>query len=287
MSRGLLERREFLRIAGLGTIGSLCAGCSMLEDMDRGVYDVHKAVTQEDLITGQRAVGFHSRSEQIARGNAVMRDITSKYSRLNEQVDRKEYSRLRRVFSRVHAVSHFAGERWQAVLLPEDSFNAFVTGGTYVAVHKGLMDEVPDDDAIAAVIGHEIGHVAANHVFERQQLISELVEYAVTKIRQPGSGFAYSALNETEADEIGVVYAALAGYSPYAAADLWGGRFRKFGEDWSWFRTHPTSYDRARATWKMAEIAEKYYRPGRRNPNHEKLVNCNEFWCNERFGEDS
>ncbi|MCY4431368.1 MAG: M48 family metallopeptidase [Rhodospirillales bacterium] len=281
MSRRLFERREFLRVAGLGSIGTLCAACSMLEDMDRGMYDAHKAITQEDLITGQRAIGFHSRSEQIARGNAAMRDITGQYSRLNEQVGREEYSRLRRVFSRVHAVSHFADERWQAVLLPEDSFNAFVTGGTYIAVHKGLMDEVSDDAAVAAVIGHEIGHVAANHIFERQQLISALVEYAVTKTHEPGSGFAYSALNETEADEIGVVYAALAGYSPYAVAGLWGEISRKYGNDWSWFRTHPSSYDRARTTWKMAEIAERHYWPGRKNPNHRKLVNCNEFWCNE------
>ena len=281
MSGRLFNRREFLSVAGLGSLGSLCAGCSMLDDMDRGVYDAHRAITQEDLITGQRVIGFHSRSEQIARGNAAMREFTSQYSRLNEQVGLNEYSRLRRVFSRVHAVSHFAHERWQAVLLPEDSFNAFVTGGTYIAVHKGLMDDVADDSAIAAVIGHEIGHVAANHVFERQQLISALVEYAVTKTHQPGSSFAYSALNETEADEIGVVYAALAGYSPYAVADLWGDISRKYGNDWSWFRTHPSSYDRSRATWKMAEIAERYYRPGRKNPNHKKLVNCNEFWCNE------
>lgn len=280
MDRSPVDRREFIRLAVLGSIGTLCAGCSVLEDLDRGMYDTHKATTQEDLITGQRVIGFHSRSEQIAQGNAAMRNITNKYSRLNEKVDREGYYRLRRIFNRVHAVSHFADETWKPVLLPEDSFNAFVTGGTHIAVHKGLMDEVRDDAAIAAVIGHEIGHVAANHIFERQQLISVLVEYAVTETRQPGSGFAYSALNETEADKIGVVYAALAGYSPYAVADLWGEISRKYGNDWSWFRTHPSSYDRAQTTWTMAEIAETYYLPGKQNPNYKKLMQCNEFWCN-------
>ena len=281
MSSLPFNRRDFLRVAGLGSIGSLCAACTVLKDMDRAMYDTHKAVTQEDLITGQRVIGIDSRSEQIAKGNAAMRRITRKYSRLDEKVDHGSYYRLRRIFSRVHAVSHFAHESWQVVLLPEDSFNAFVTGGTYIAVHKGLMDEVPDDAAIAAVIGHEIGHVAANHVFERQQLISGLVEYAVTKTRQPGSAYAYSALNETEADKIGILYAALSGYSPYAVSDLWGKMSRKHGNDWSWFRTHPSSSDRTQTTWKMAETAERYYRPGRKNPNHRKLVRCNEFWCNE------
>ena len=195
------SRREFLRVAGMGSIGSPSAGCTVLKDVDRGIYDAHKAVTQEVLITGQRVIGFSSRSEQIAKGNAAMRRITGKYSRLDEQVDRETYYRLRRIFNRVHAVSHFAHESWEVVLVPEDSFNAFVTGGTHIAVHKSLMDEVRDDAAIAAVIGHEIGHVAANHVFERQQQISGLVEYAVTKFGQPGSAYAYSALNGTEADK--------------------------------------------------------------------------------------
>ena len=281
MSSLPFDRRAFLRVAGLGSIGSLCAACNVLKDMDRGMYDAHRALTQEDLITGQRVLGFDSRSEQIAKGNAAMQRVTRQYSRLNEEVDRETYYRLRRIFNRVHAVSHFARESWQVVLLPEDSFNAFVTGGTHIAVHKGLMDEVPDDAAVAAVIGHEMGHVAANHVFERQQLISALVEYAVTKTRQPGSGYAYSALNETEADKIGVVYAALSGYSPYAVSDLWGKLSRKYGNDWSWFRTHPSSLDRTRTTRQMAETAERYFRPGRKNPNHEKLVRCNELWCNE------
>ena len=104
-----------------------------------------------------------------------MRRILQKYDRLNAGVDRRSYNRLLGIFQRVHSVSHFANENWKIVLLPEDGFNAFVTGGTYVAVYQGLMDEVRDDAAVAAVIGHEIGHVAANHVFEKQQLMIALV----------------------------------------------------------------------------------------------------------------
>ena len=53
----MFNRREFLRVAELGSIGTFCAACSMLEDMDRGMYDAHEAIAQEDLITGQRVVG--------------------------------------------------------------------------------------------------------------------------------------------------------------------------------------------------------------------------------------
>ena len=276
----LLRRREFIHLTSVSTLSLLLSGCSTLNQIDRGLYNVHRSVTQEDLVTGQRTIGFHARREQIIQGNAAMRRIVKKYDRLNAKVDQRSYSRLLNIFKRIHAVSHFANENWKVLLLPEDEFNAFVTGGTYVAVFQGLMDDVQDDAAIAAVIGHEIGHVAANHVFERQQLFIALAEVALADGPVTGSRFAYSALNEGEADKIGVVYTALAGYDPQAISRLWGDIARKYGDDWSWFRTHPASSDRTRTTRTLANRARQYYIPGARNPNYDKLVRCNDFWCN-------
>ena len=270
------RHRIFLPVffaAGVGFWG--LAGCAALEKIDRDLYGVHQSVTEEDLITGQRSIGFHSRTEQIASGNAAMRRIVGKYPALNEQVDRRAYARLHRIFARVHAVSHFAHEDWDVLLVPEDGFNAFVTGGTLIAVYKGLLDETPDDAAVAAVLGHEMGHVTANHVFEQQQALTALAARPAT-----GFDFAYGALNEEEADKIGVLYTALAGYDPYAVSRVWGRLARVHGDDWSWFRTHPAGSDRARATRLLAEQAEPYYRPGLVNPAHEHLVRCNAFWCN-------
>lgn len=273
------RRREF--IGSAASLGFLLSGCSTLESIDRGLYDGHRSVTEEDMITGQRTASFHSRTEQIAKGNAAMRRTLRKYDRLNQKVDRGSYNRLLNIFNRVHAVSHFAHESWNAFLLPEDGFNAFVTGGTQVAVFRGLMDEVRDDAAVAAVIGHEIGHVAANHIFEEQRLMITLAEIALKGKHARGSSFAYSVLNENEADKIGVVYAALAGYDPYAISSLWGDIARKHRDDWSWFRTHPAGSDRARTTRAMAERAEQYYFSGAKNPNHYELARCNHFWCNK------
>ena len=260
-------------IAGTAVFG--LAGCATLEKIDRELYGVHQSVTKEDVVTGQRSIGFHTRAEQIEAGNATMQRILGKYASLNERVDRRAYTRLQRIFMRVHTVSHFAHEDWDVLLLPEDGFNAFVTGGTSIAVYKGLLDETRDDAAVAAVIGHEIGHVSANHVFEQQQALTALAA-------RPGTGFdfAYGALNEEEADKIGVLYTALAGYDPYAVSRLWGRFARAYGDDWSWFRTHPAGSDRARATRLLAEKAEPYYRPDVVNPAHEQLVRCNVFWCN-------
>ena len=274
-------RREFIKASGIGVLGIFLPGCAALERIDRGLYDAHRSVTEKDLVTGQRTISFHSRADQIAKGDASMKRIMQKYDRLNNRVDRRSYDRLLDIFQRVHSVSHFANESWKIVLLPEDGFNAFVTGGTYVAVYQGLMDEVQDDAAIAAVIGHEIGHVAANHVFEKQQLMIELVKIALKENSAAGSDFAYSALNEHEADRIGVVYAALAGYDPHAVSRLWGDIARKSRGDWSWFRTHPAGSDRARTTRIIADKVMQYYRPGILNFDHYNLSRCNVLWCNK------
>lgn len=277
--RHACQPRPFLRVlfhnVMMGTAVFGLAGCATLENIDRELYGAHQSVTNEDVVTGRRTIGFHTRAEQIEAGNAAMHRIVSQYASLNEQVDRLAYARLQRIFARVHAISHFAHEDWDVLLLPEDGFNAFVTGGTVIAVYKGLLDKTPDDAAVAAVLGHEIGHVTANHVFEQQGVLTALVA-------RPGTGFeyAYGALHEEEADKIGVLYTALAGYNPYAVSRLWGRLARAHGDDWSWFRTHPAGSDRARATRLLAEQAESYYRPGVVNPAHKQLVRCNAFWCN-------
>ena len=252
------------------------SGCAVLDKLDRGAYSVHRSVTEEDTVTGERVLGGMSRDKQIAKGNAAMNKILADYSRLNYQVDSRAYSRLQRIFKRVHQVSHFANENWDAILIPEDSFNAFVTGGTMIAVHKGLIDAL-DDEGVAAVLGHEIGHVVASHAFEGTSLaLFQLIDKG-----RSGTGldFAYGTLQEEEADKIGVIYAALAGYNPTAIAEIWQ-EFAQGGDNWSYFRTHPANSDRARATKILGERARQYYLSGRINPNHAELSRCNVLWCN-------
>lgn len=275
MTRAALRRfrrRKFLSGAGAGALGALLSGCGALAKLDKGLYGAHQSATEEDLITGKRVIGSASREEQISEGNASMEKAVSDYSAFNEDVDRRAYARLKKIFDRVHAVSHYANEEWEVLLLPDDNFNAFVTGGTYVAVFKGLMDQVPDDAAVAAVLGHEIGHVTANHVFERESSLFNLLD------GQTGLDFAYGALQEEEADKIGAVYAALAGYDPRSISKVWAAFAGS--NQWSWFRTHPASDDRARATRILGERASEYYIPGAINPDHGQLARCNSLWCN-------
>ena len=157
--------------------------------------------------------------------------------------------------------------------------NAFAVPGGYVYITRQLMGLMDDEAELASVLGHEMGHIAADHSKQRQNrgLLSQLGALAVGVLT--GSGqlaqvagqvsqglfLSYSRGQEFEADDLGVRYMAAAGYDPNAAATL----LASLGEATSlesrasgrnderavptWARSHPLSADRVkRATQKAA-----------------------------------
>ncbi|HYD73119.1 MAG TPA: M48 family metallopeptidase, partial [Candidatus Binatia bacterium] len=160
-------------------------------------------------------------------------------------------------------------------LVNSDVPNAFAIPGCYIYVTRGLMALMNSEDELASVLGHEVGHVVADHAARRQNTATLSGLGAVLAGILTGSGeiaqaagqaaqlyaLSYSRDQEFEADDLGVRYLQRAGYSPHAAADL----LRSLGAQEtlsarvanrdaasatpSWARTHPLSADRvARAT---------------------------------------
>jgi hypothetical protein len=260
----------------------LTTSCAQMQQVDRGLYGIANSVTQRDTVTGARKFNMSGRPQQIQQGNANAIKLIEAYQQkgapLNAEIDRSQYNRLTRIFSRIHAVSHFKDENWSVYMIPDESFNAFTTGGSIVVVHYGLMQALDSDDAVAAVIGHEIAHVSAGHVFEAKgdQLAAMITgsKSARTNAYQAG----YSTNNEKEADEIGILYAALAGYNPYAASDVWRQMYEQHGQDAQFYATHPHTRDRAQQTQAIAQKAEQYYMQGRINPNAESILNGNALY---------
>ena len=121
----------------LMTCALLLAGCETLQQLDRGLYQVTDTMTEKDRPTRQR-VASSSRSQQIQNGNRAVENIkaqlTAKGIAYNAAYDARAYQRLNRIFKRIHSISHLKHEQWQLLLIPEDDFNAFVTGGTYIVV---------------------------------------------------------------------------------------------------------------------------------------------------------
>lgn len=158
---------------------------------------------------------------------------------------------------------------WEFVVFEDDQINAFAMPGGKVGVYTGLLKLVDSDDELATVMGHEIGHVIAKHGSERvsQGMIAELgavglgiflgdqsqttqqlamMAYGVGA--QVGALLPFSRLQEREADHIGLIYMARAGYDPRAALSFWekmsnasGG-----GAPPQFLSTHPNHEDRIR-----------------------------------------
>lgn len=257
-------------------------GCQTLQDIDKWFYEAADAVTEKDRITGLRTLSLQDRQAQIETGNKYMADILGEINKrnikTNEDVDPAMYARLQNVFSRVHSIGHFRDEKWEVILVDDDSFRAFVTGGSIIVVHKGLMEEVSDSE-LAAVISHEIGHVVANHGFERRthRIITLIGQSNSAKRDSYGAAFTHE--DEREADRIGVLYSALAGFDPYAAHRLWKRKFEESGDLWVGFtHDHPVYSQRSAEAKAIADKVSKYYSEGLINPNFEELLVNNSLW---------
>ncbi len=134
------------------------------------------------------------------------------------------------------------GFQWQFNVIEDDQINAWVMPGGKVVVYTGILPVTRDDEGLAVVLGHEIAHAVARHGSERmsQGLLFELGGMALSRAVQErpeatqqlfmqsyglgaqiGVLLPYSRLHEREADRLGMIFMAMAGYDPHAAVDFW------------------------------------------------------------------
>jgi predicted Zn-dependent protease len=191
--------------------------------------------------------------------------------------DKPEGAYVRRLGEKLAAVAGLEGQ-CTFTLVNSDVVNAFAVPGCYIYVTRGLMAVVNSEDELASVLGHELGHIVADHG-ERQQkrsLLRSLGVLAValvtgserlTEIAGRAAGYftlRYSRKQEYESDDLGIRYLKAAGYDPHAAADMLDalGRQEAFlsrtaGRDEAqaipeWARTHPLSENRSRRAREQA-----------------------------------
>lgn len=146
--------------------------------------------------------------------------------------------RVRRVGGRVVQAANLGDRAWDYAVFENASPNAFVLPNAKIGVTTGLLNLVRNDDQLAAVLGHEVGHVVARHAVERYsstalaslglqaaQGVAGRQAEAVGALGSLGAQYGvllpFSRRDELEADRLGVDYMAAAGYRPSEAVALW------------------------------------------------------------------
>jgi predicted Zn-dependent protease len=139
------------------------------------------------------------------------------------------------------AITRETGGNWEVVVFEDASPNAFALPGNKIGVHTGMLALVDNQDQLAAVIGHEVGHVLAKHSNERasQEMavssgmsVIQAVSAPQTVMGQAALGMLgvgaqygilmpYSRVHESEADKIGLDLMAKAGFDPRQSIGLW------------------------------------------------------------------
>ena len=176
------------------------------------------------------------------------------------------------------------GYKWEFNLVESKEANAWCMPGGKVVVYTGILPLTKDETGLAVVLGHEISHAVAKHGAERmsQGLLAELggVALSVAVSDRPaetqnafmtaygaaaeyGALLPYSRVHETEADELGLVFMAVAGYDPNRAVSFWEDMKRAHGsqEPPVFLNTHPSSSERIQNIKNFLPKALKYYRP--------------------------
>jgi predicted Zn-dependent protease len=183
-----------------------------------------------------------------------------------------------------HAISgRLRGYEWEFNLVKDEQLNAWCMPGGKVVVYTGILPVTQDEEGLAVVMGHEIAHAIAEHGNERmsQQLLQQVgaVGLMVAMKEEPaetqalwlsvygvgttvGIMLPYSRTHESEADHLGLIFMAMAGYDPHAAPEFWKrmAAGKQGGSPPEFLSTHPSDQTRIEDITSWIPEAMKYYK---------------------------
>ena len=259
-------RRQFL-VYLVGAGGSVAlAGCA-----------------STDVADSLSGIAMISPAEERAMGEAAWEEIKSDLT-ISDDADATR--RLETVGHRIVEASGNTDENWEFALFDDPAINAFALPGGKVGFYTGILEVMENDAQLAAVMGHEVGHVNARHGAKRvsaqrataiglQALEVALQIGDVARAGQiagvMGAGVVYGVImpysraHELEADELGVRYMAKAGYDPEESVRFWQAMRQQSGNGGppEWLSTHPAEERRIRELRRMVPELQPVYEENR------------------------
>lgn len=248
----------------------------------------------KNAITGRKQLQLFNEADIQAMAAQEYRQFLTKNKVVATTVN-KDAEMVRRVGQRISAAvtkfytdkglaKELEGYQWEYNLVDSKDVNAWCMPGGKIVVYTGLLPITQNEAALAVVMGHEVAHALAKHGNERmsqataQQLGGVALQVAVAN-KTPeaqnlfmsaygigttvGAMLPFSRKHELEADKLGLIYAALAGYNPQEAIPLWE-RMAKAGggqKPPEFLSTHPAEATRIEKLKAMMPEALKYYKP--------------------------
>ena len=209
------------------------------------------AACESAPVTGRHQLILLPESQDAQMGLQAYQEIKKQEKVSNDPQLNQE---VQQVGKRIAAVSGHPDWDWQFTVFQNDDPNAFALPGGKVGVNTGLFKVAKNDAQLATVLGHEVGHAIARHGAERvsQGMLTQLGEIGIgietgippelsSQLANVLITLPYSRTQESEADHIGLILMAKAGYDPRQAIELWQ-NFQKLGggKPPEFLSTHPS-----------------------------------------------
>jgi predicted Zn-dependent protease len=226
--------------------------------------------TEYNVVTGQEETFYYSTDKEVQIGQSIVRQVEEEYKLVDDPLVQE---RVENIGKKIVEVCDRKDIDYHFKVLDDEEVNAVSLPGGFVYVNKGLIDKIANDDELAAVLAHEVGHIVARHSIKKLQAIMgySILRILIAPIPQTGQVgnaadvafteimLGYSREDELLADQLATRYAKLAGYSPHGMIDfllrLQDINRRKPLRPKSYFKTHPYVLDRIRVV--KQELGEK------------------------------
>ncbi|MDY6207221.1 MAG: M48 family metallopeptidase [Prevotella sp.] len=210
--------------------------------------------------------------------------VNTEQTAMVKRVGKKLASAVENYFRQNGMTEEINNYDWEFNLVQDKGINAFCMPGGKIVVYEGLLPVTRDEASLAIVLGHEIAHAVARHSAEQMskalkqqsgtQILGQIAQAVGVSssaisigemVAQTGFQFqnlSYSRKHEHEADRMGLIFAAMAGYNPQAATSFWQRMAAQSGSGTPEFlSSHPSDANRISNIQKWMPEAQKYYKP--------------------------
>ena len=217
--------------------------------------------TEYNIVTGKEEIFYYSTDREVQMGEAISKQVEKEYKLVDDPLIQK---RVEDIGKKIAGVSDRKEIDYHFKVLDDEEVNAVSLPGGFVYVNKGLIDKIDNDDELAGVLAHEVGHIVARHSIKKLQALQGYSILRILVAQAPAAGavgnaadaaflellLGYAREDELLADQLGTRYAKLAGYDPHGMIKflekLQEINRRKPLMPRSYFKTHPYVPDRIR-----------------------------------------